>query len=163
VPMSFTLRTATNADVPAVKRIVTTVLAEYGLAADPCGIDRDLDDLEQHFGAGIFKVVTAADGTIVGCGGLMRMNDAEGEVRKMYLLPAARGHGLGKRMLRELIACARALGMRRVVLETAAVLKEAIELYRSHGFVRTERADMTDRCDQAWVLELESGDGARSA
>jgi len=159
--MAYTLRDATNADVPAVKRIVTTVLAEYGLTADPCGIDRDLDDLEQHFGTGVFKVVEAADGTIVGCGGLLRMSDAEGEIRKMYLLPAARGHGLGKRMLRELIARAREMGMRRVVLETASVLTEAIALYRSHGFVRTERADMTDRCDQAWVLELDVGAGSR--
>jgi len=72
----------------------------------------------------------------------------------MYLLPEARGHGLGGRMLRRAIAFARGRGFRRVELETASELKEAIALYAGAGFQPMRRAHLAARCDQAFALDL---------
>ena len=95
-------------------------------------------------------------GNIVGCGGLFPVSPDSVELRKMYLLPEARGKGLGKTLLTQLLAEARRLGYKRVVLETNSVLKEAIALYRSFGFAPVARDHLADRCDQAWELSLTS-------
>ena len=132
------------------------MLAEYGLAPDPDGTDADLADLEGNYWkrGGVFHVVLSPDDSIVGCAGLFQLSSAEAELRKMYLLRAARGRGLGRLLLNQLIADARRLGYRRVVLETASVLAEAIALYRSAGFSPAPREHLSSRCDQAWMLSL---------
>lgn len=154
------VRDASNADEAAIREVVYTVLAEYGLAPDPDGTDADLADLEGNYWrrGGVFRVVVSAEGPIVGCAGLFRLNSMEAEVRKMYLLPLARGSGLGRLLLDQLIADARRLGYRRVVLETASVLSEAIGLYRSAGFSPVPRENLSSRCDQAWSLSLSPDD-----
>ena len=53
----------------------------------------------------------------------------------MWVAPAARGLGLGRRLLEELEACARRGGARVARLETNGVLGEALALYRSAGWV----------------------------
>jgi ribosomal protein S18 acetylase RimI-like enzyme len=58
-------------------------------------------------------------------------------VRSMAILPAARGHGLGKLLLREVEKFANAHGLRRLVLSTTPFLLAAIRLYERHGFQRT--------------------------
>lgn len=72
----------------------------------------------------------------------------------MYLTPAVRGKGLGRRLLEDLLAMARSRGHRRVVLDTASVLKEAIALYRSRGFQPYDNPDRVQRCDQSMFLKL---------
>jgi putative acetyltransferase len=154
--VSPTIRDATNADEGEVREIVYSVLAEYGLSNDPDGTDADLADLEGNYWerGGVFHVVVAEDGSTVGCAGLFRLSPTEAEVRKMYLRPAARGRGLGRLLLERLIADARRLGYRSLVLETASVLGEAIALYRSAGFAPVSRDHLSERCDQAWRLPL---------
>ena len=150
------IRDACNADEAAIREVLYSVLAEYGLAPDPGGTDADLADLEENYwkSGGVFHVVLSPDASIVGCAGLFRLSSEEAELRKMYLLPAARGRGIGKLLLLRLIADARRLGYQRVVLETASVLTEAIELYRSAGFSPVSRDHLSERCDQAWKLSL---------
>jgi len=76
------------------------------------------------------------------------------ELRKMYLRRDHRGKGLGKRLLEHALAEARRLGFKRVTLETASVLKEAIRLYESYGFQPYVPTHLSCRCDQAYLLEL---------
>jgi putative acetyltransferase len=151
------IRDACNADEAAIREVLYSVLAEYGLAPDPEGTDADLADLEGSYwrSGGVFHVVVWSDGSIVGCAGLFRLSEVEAELRKMYLLPAARGRGIGGRLLLRLIADARRLGYQRLVLETASVLTEAIQLYRSAGFSPVSRDHLSPRCDQAWELSLQ--------
>jgi putative acetyltransferase len=143
-------------DSAAVGLLVATVLSEYGLQFDSDETDDDLGDLQTNYEGrgGVFQVVESANGLIVGCGGLFPMSIDTIELRKMYLLPEARGRGLGKRLLTHLLAEARRLGYNRVVLETNSVLKEAIGLYRHFGFVPVDREHLAGRCDQAWELRL---------
>lgn len=75
------------------------------------------------------------DGTPVGCVALLPMADGGFEVGKMTVSEAARGAGLGRRLMEACIARARELGAPRLYLETNATLAPALSLYRSVGFV----------------------------
>jgi putative acetyltransferase len=85
---------------------------------------------------GVFLVLRDDDGRAVGCGGIARFDDARGEVKRMYVVPEARGRGLGRRLLEELEGEARRLGYASVVLETGDRQQEAVGLYESTGYER---------------------------
>src|SRR5919108_6332957 len=78
-------------------------------------------------------------GEPIGCGAVKHHADAPAEIKRMWIAPAARGLGLGRRLLEELEACARAGGARVAHIETSAVLTEALALYRSAGWVEVAR------------------------
>jgi GNAT superfamily N-acetyltransferase len=87
---------------------------------------------------GVFVIAELGD-EVVGCGGVQCLDQATAEVKRMWVSPAARGFGLGKRLLARLEHEAVALGRRRVVLDTNEVLGEAIAMYRSSGYTAIER------------------------
>jgi len=62
------------------------------------------------------------------------LGPGDAELKRMYTVPAARGRGLARRMLRHLEAEAARAGLRRVVLETGTEQPEAIALYESEGY-----------------------------
>jgi len=152
----FTLRPATNHDCAPVTDLVFAVLGEYGLAPDPDGTDADLQDLEGTYAenGGAFDVLVAEAGGLIGCVGLCRIDAATCELRKMYVARPRRGRGHGKRLMEHALDKARALGFRRIVLETASVLQEATVMYINYGFRRYEPGHLADRCDQAYFLDL---------
>jgi putative acetyltransferase len=84
---------------------------------------------------GIFVVVRDG-GRAVACGGIARFDATRGEVKRMYVVPEARGSGLGRRVLDELERHARALGYDALVLETGDRQAAALGLYTSAGFER---------------------------
>ncbi len=151
------LRRASNKDCEEVTRLVYGILKEYGLKPDPQATDADLEDIERSYfkRGGMFFVLEDQDGAIIGAYGLYPIENQACELRKMYLHNARRGKGLGKFLLDSALAQARQLGFKRVTLETASVLKEAIALYESYGFVEYVPAHMSSRCDQAYFLELQ--------
>lgn len=73
-------------------------------------------------------------GEPVGCGGFKPEDGGAAYIKRMWVSPTARGLGLGRRLLQELEARARAMGYRMVRLETEKALKEAQQLYRSSGY-----------------------------
>lgn len=87
--------------------------------------------------AGIF-LVARLRGEPTGCGGLILYPDAP-LIKRMWVAPAARGLGLGRRLLRELERLARETGARTIRLDTNRVLHEAIRLYRSAGYREVPR------------------------
>jgi GNAT superfamily N-acetyltransferase len=91
------------------------------------------DDHELTPPAGLFLVATRR-GEPVGCGALKFHRDAPAEIKRMWVAPAARGLGLGRRLLAELEAHAAAHGVRVLRLETNRTLAEAISLYRTSGY-----------------------------
>jgi len=79
-------------------------------------------------------VVAFDNGRPVACGGLARYDEREGEIRRMYVEPDARGCGLGRAVLDALEDAARALGYEALRLETGDRQPEALGLYASAGF-----------------------------
>jgi putative acetyltransferase len=151
------MRPANNTDCGKVTELVYGVLKEYGLKPDPGATDIDLKDIEQSYleRGGAFYVLEEADGAIIGAYGLYPVDEGTCELRKMYLHRSYRGKGLGKLLMEDALAKAGQIGFKRMTLETASVLREAISLYKSYGFVEYEPEHMSSRCDQAFVLELE--------
>jgi GNAT superfamily N-acetyltransferase len=97
--------------------------------ANHFGLDAD----EVAPGRGAFLIVRV-DGRPVGCGALRRLDAETGELKRMYVDQTVRGLGLGRRLVAALEAEARALGMRRLVLETGTRQEAALALYRATGF-----------------------------
>ncbi|WP_269854794.1 GNAT family N-acetyltransferase [Streptomyces sp. RPT161] len=60
--------------------------------------------------------------------------DGDAELKRMFVVPEARGRGLARRVLAELETSAATAGRRRMVLETGELQPEAISLYTSCGY-----------------------------
>jgi GNAT superfamily N-acetyltransferase len=84
-------------------------------------------------------LVGRENGEPVACGGIARYDQSTAEIRRMYVVPEARGRGLSRRVLTALEHEARALGYSLVRLETGNLQTEAIALYASTGFVPIPR------------------------
>ena len=82
----------------------------------------------------IFAVARADDGEALGCGAVVVGPDYA-ELKRMYVVPAARGEGLGQRLLEFLEQAAAARGARRFMLETGYLQTAAIALYGRCGYV----------------------------
>ncbi|MCI0687055.1 MAG: helix-turn-helix domain-containing GNAT family N-acetyltransferase [Sporichthyaceae bacterium] len=80
-------------------------------------------------------LVATLRGEPVGCGGLKFHDREPPEIKRMWIAAEVRGLGVGRRLLAELEAHAVARGADRIRLETNKALVEAINLYRSAGFV----------------------------
>ncbi len=74
------------------------------------------------------------DGVPVACGGLRTLEPGLGEIKRMYVIPAARQRGHARRLLEALEDAARAAGLTRVRLDTNAQQPEAVALYHACGY-----------------------------
>jgi DNA-binding MarR family transcriptional regulator/N-acetylglutamate synthase-like GNAT family acetyltransferase len=79
-------------------------------------------------------VVARLRGSPVGCGAVKVHENGAADIKRMWIAASARGLGLGRRLLSELERHARDQGATLVRLETNRALKEAIAMYRAHGY-----------------------------
>ena len=154
IPNGFIEITANNSHCKISQKIIYSVLHEYELSKYTHTTDIDLDDIEKAYQNGYFGMIKNEAGRYVGTFGLYQLSETTCEIRKMYLLPEARGKGLGKWMVNTLLEKAKALGYQKVELETASVLKEAIGLYKKIGFKEITASNASPRCDRAFEMEL---------
>ncbi len=73
------------------------------------------------------------------CVGLRREDGTTGEVKRLWVSPAARGQGLAPRMMAALTDRARKRGMTRLILDTSAHLPGAVALYHRLGWTEIAR------------------------
>jgi GNAT superfamily N-acetyltransferase len=125
-------------DHPDAQRLIAEVQQEYvrrygGEDATPT------DGNEFAAPRGTF-IVGYLGAVAVACGGWRphepgpEFADGDAELKRMYVVPAARGRGLARLLLAELESRAIAAGRRRLVLETGIRQPEAIGLYQSCGY-----------------------------
>jgi putative acetyltransferase len=93
----------------------------------------DLDSLMQPEVK--FAVARDAERSIVGCGAMV-LAPEYGEIKRVYVHPAARGKGVAHGLMATLEHAARAAGCPAMVLETGPSQPEALALYARHGFRR---------------------------
>ena len=79
-------------------------------------------------------LVIYADGKPVAGGGIKRDDDGVAEIKRMYVAPAARRQGLGRRLLEELEEKARELGYVRIRLDTGNRQPHAQAMYERAGY-----------------------------
>lgn len=119
----------------------------------------DLDDIQRSYveQGGVFLVVVDG-GRIVGTGALRRLEDEVGEIKRLWLLPAYHGQGLGYRVMVELIAEARRRGYTRVRLCTSPKYQQRAYLfYKKMGFYEIPRYN-DDPDDVSMELDLTRGE-----
>jgi GNAT superfamily N-acetyltransferase len=101
----------------------------------PAEDDHPTAVLDELLASGGRLYVAEVDGEAVGVGGLKLLSDTAGEIKRMFVRPAAQGLGVGRAIVQQLIADARALGCQTIYLESASFMHPAHALYRSVGFV----------------------------
>lgn len=151
---SFLIRDWQPADRTAAADLIGQVLTDYGLTWEPEGADIDVVQVETHYQHGEFWVIEQA-GKVVGTAAYLPIErgDQAVEIRKMYLLPIARGQGLGRFLLGQLEETIATRGFKEIWLETATVLKEAVRMYDSSGYL-PETGVETTRCDKVYKKRI---------
>lgn len=137
------LRPIQPADEAAMEQIIRAALEEFdateGHAASHVRESQNLH--AAHSGPQSEFWVLARGTSILGGGGFGPLPGVPpasrtAELRKMYLRPAARGTGLGRRLLGHLLGRMHSLGYESCYLETAETMTQAQTLYRKYGFER---------------------------
>jgi ribosomal protein S18 acetylase RimI-like enzyme len=126
-------------DAAAIRRLFTEYAA--GLGIDLCfqGFDAELAGLPGRYAAPAGGVWLAMqDQSAIGCVALRPLSDQRAEIKRLYVQPAFRGAGLGRRLAETAVQVAASKGYRSLCLDTLASMTGAIALYRSLGFVDIE-------------------------
>ncbi|WP_315822188.1 GNAT family N-acetyltransferase [Paraflavitalea speifideaquila] len=133
------IRTIEKADNAALAIVVRNTLAEFG-ANHPGTVyyDSSTDALYELFQTrGSIYFVALFNDRLLGGAGIFPSDGLPPgtcELVKMYLLPEARGLGLGKLLIEKALAFAREAGYEQVYLETMPELKKAVSVYEKFGF-----------------------------
>ena len=109
------------------------VLGPVGLPVDDDALADEAPPLDLVPPGGEMLLVTF-DGEPVAIGGVRGLDTEVAEIKSMYVVPSARGAGLGRQLLARLEQIAAAHGCRAVRLDTATHLTGAIALYRALGY-----------------------------
>ncbi len=145
--MSHGIRLLTVAyDHPDAVRLNDQVQLEYQARYDGEGDATALDPAMFTPPNGLYLLAYDAAGIPLASGGWRTQDkndegysDGDAELKRMYVVPGARGRGLARRILAELESDARAAGRTRMVLETGDQQPEAIALYLSSGYTPSEK------------------------
>ncbi len=107
--------------------------ARFQAGFDPSrSLSADARELTPPSGA---LFIARLEGRPVGCGALKLHGNAPAELKRMWLEPDVRGFGFARRLLQALEQVARDAGATAVRLETNKALGEAVNLYRSSGYL----------------------------
>jgi len=135
--VQFIIRRYTRRDHDQVVRLHYHALNDSGANAGPGEWDEDLNNIEQvYFDNGGEFLVLEIDKSIIGMGGLLRVNDTTAEIKRMRIQPEYQRRGWGQILLTELERRARDLGYDKLILDTSIKLTAAQKLYERNGYKR---------------------------
>lgn len=136
--------------------LVRATLGEFGIVF---GQGAATDDALAHLpwsytseGGAFF--VALEGGELIGTAGIAPVAPGVFELRKMYLRPAARGQGVGQRLLDACVAHVKASGGTQIALDTTEQMTAAIAFYERNGFVRDDSQRRASRCSRGYRLDL---------
>lgn len=157
-------RPITPSDDPAIAAIVRCNLEKYHLnLPGTVYFDPELNHLSRFYsskpGKRAYFVAEDERGQIIGGVGIAEFTGFEdcAELQKLYLTDAAKGHGMGRRLLWLAQEWAVKCGYRRLYLETHSNLEAAIKLYEKNGFHQIEKpaAVVHNTMNQFYIKELD--------
>jgi putative acetyltransferase len=134
------IRPIQSSDNPALAKIIRATLTEFG-ANHPGTVfyDATTDTLFELFQKSLsaYYVAETEEGQIVGGGGIYPtegLPEDTCELVKMYLLPEARGKGLGKLIIEKCLETAKNFWFKQIYIESMPELKKALKVYELFGF-----------------------------
>jgi GNAT superfamily N-acetyltransferase len=132
-----------EAQIPDELPLVRLLFREY---ADGLGIDLCFQDFEAEL-AGLPGRYVRPEGGIwlaflgseaAGCVAIRRLEPATCEMKRLFVRPKFRGHGLGRQLAEQALAAALHAGYQRICLDTLPSMADAIRLYQFLGFAPIE-------------------------
>jgi len=127
--------------------LVARIVADYATGHDP---EREAGWIAELDGRRVGSVLCVAGD-----------EEDTAKLRVLVVDPAARGRGLGGRLVDTCIAFARDAGYRRMVLWTVSLLASARKIYQSRGFQLVRQDEIHkfghDLVGQDWALDLRAG------
>ncbi len=150
----------TSDDLVEAGRLMRDYLAGLPFVVDFQDVDAELADLGRCYAPPRGAVLLARPDGAPGPGafgvvGIADHGEDRAELKRMYVAPDARGTGAGRALAEAAIARARAVGYRRMLLDTVASLTPAIALYESLGFVAIDAYRYNPRPDARYfALDL---------
>ena len=139
VPMAIEFRPG-RADRSPGRELLSELIAYFnevypGRSARPGSVTTADEMVAPH---GVF-LVGYEDGEPVAIGGVRPLEDGICEIKRMYVVPAARSRGAGRALLAALEDAARALGYERVRLDAGPEQRQSRALFAEAGYVEIER------------------------
>ena len=136
--MTITLRLISEPNDPALETVRQFFRNYAGwLGVDLCfqGFDEEMAALPGCYAPLRGRLWCAElDGKPVGCVGVRPVSDGACEMKRLYVDPEARGHGVGHALALAAIRAAKEIGYKRILLDTLPAMRIAVKLYRELGF-----------------------------
>jgi len=139
--------------------LIVKRMNEIGLGIDPAAPESALAEFWARADDylppnGCLVVARDAAGEMVGCGMMKRLDAQTGELKRDFVMPAARGTGLGRRILALREDVARAMGLKTLIADTLTPNVEMRSLYPKLGFVEVKGPiETTTYRDQPMIRE----------
>lgn len=131
----------TSARFPRDVQVIRDLFREYArwLQVDLCfqGFEEELATLPGRYARPGGDVLICTAGNVLGCIAYRPHSRTTCEMKRLWVRPEAQGGGLGRALVLELEARARAEGYTRIVLDTLEHMTAAVALYRSLGYRET--------------------------
>jgi carbonic anhydrase len=141
--MNVTLRTLTANDTEALEQVrqyFRNYAAWLGVDLSYQNFDQEMASLPGAYAEPQGRLFFAeVAGRPAGCVGVRPLPDSEGvcEMKRLYVTPEERGHGVGARLAMAAIKAAKEIGYRKILLDTLPNMRMAVKLYRELGFTET--------------------------
>jgi len=125
--------------VEAVRGVFREYERTIGVSLCFQGFERELAELPGAYAPPRGAILVALDGSeVAGCVAFRPVDEATCEMKRLFVRPAWRGTGLGRRLALEIMDAARRAGYGRMRLDTLPTMTAAAGMYESLGFVEME-------------------------
>jgi GNAT superfamily N-acetyltransferase len=136
---------ARTADRTQAAEILSEYLRSVDEFAGPGETNAELEPLLSARAGGFWLAVAGVEP--LACIELRALSTGAYEIKRLYVRPHARGHGIGRRLMRAVEAYARENTARHIFLDTKSTMADAIALYEREGFVRVPPYHDTPHAD----------------
>ncbi len=154
------IRDILPSDNNVIATVIRSILEDFGVPKSKSTYaDESLNHLFEFYKKkGAHYFVVEIENKIVGGAGIDQLDNFLGpvcELQKMYLLPIARGKGVGERLINKCLSKAKELGYSQCYLETLPSMKSAQSLYKKYGFKILDKAmgDTGHTVCPVWMLK----------
>lgn len=147
------VQAATSEQIEAARRLFRAYEASLNLDLNYQNFEKELAELPGKYAAPEGCLLLAVeDEKVLGCVAMRKLEIGVCEMKRLFVLPAAQGKGLGKNLVKEIIKCAKNAGYHTMKLDTlASRMQNAIQLYRAFGFQETAAYYQTPMADTIFM------------
>ncbi len=143
------IRPAQPDDIATVRELFREYAAWIGSPVTSQRVEQDLATMPDSYQA---LLLAFEDGKPAGCAALRQWQGGIGEMKRLYVRDSYQGRGIGRLLVEQIVAEARAAGFRRLRLDTLPMMTKAIAMYRALGFSEIPRYG--DHLAEAICFEL---------